>query len=418
MTFEDYIGAGLALAIGLLIGLQRERTKEGGPAGIRTFALISLAGFLVGRLAVQFDGWIMVAGILFLAVALGVANLIAARGEEEDRGSGATTEIAALLVFGIGGWLAIPGSDRSLAVILSGVTALLLFYKRPMHRFVQGLDREDVQAIMQFVLITLVILPVLPNRTYGPFDVVNPFTAWLMVVLIVGIGLAGYLLYRIVGSKVGTTLSGLLGGLVSSTATTVSASRFAKGSRNRATAAALIVMIASVVSIFRVLIEMAAVNASDILVTGPPIAVFLLVFVVLTLILYRIRSTDVVQLDPPDNPAELKPALIFGVLYVVVLLGVAAAKQYLGQTGLYLVAILSGLTDMDAITLSTAELISKDKLDPETGWRVILVAALSNLVFKGGIVLALGGMLAFRRILLYYAIALAAGIGIVFLWPW
>lgn len=416
MNLEVYLRPGLALAIGLLIGLQRERSKEG-PAGIRTFALIAVAGFLSGILSLAFSGWIVVAGILFLAAALGMSNFIRAR-REEDFGGGATTEIAAFLVFGIGAWLSIPDSDQSLAVIFSGVIALLLFYKKPLHQFVRGLDREDVHAIMQFALITLVILPVLPNRTFGPFDVVNPFTAWLMVVLIVGIGLAGYLLYRVAGSKVGTTLSGLLGGLVSSTATTVSASRFARGTPDRATAAALIVMIASAVSIVRVLIEMAAVNPVDFPVTGPPIAVFLLVFTALTLILYRLRSTDVVHLDPPDNPAELKPAILFGLLYVLVLVGVAAAKEYLGQTGLYAVGIISGLTDMDAITLSTAELISKDKVDVSTGWRVILVAALSNLVFKVGIVGVLGGMGVLKRILLYYGIGIAAGLAILFFWPW
>src|SRR5690606_30634881 len=141
-------------------------------------------------------------------------------------------------------------NERSLAVLFAGVTALLLHYKGPLHQFAHGLRKDDVRAIMQFVLITLVVLPVLPNRTFGPYDVVNPFKAWIMVVLIVGMGLVGYLVYHRIGSnRVGTFLSGLLGGIISSTATTVSASRFGKDDSNRSTAAALIITIASAVSL-------------------------------------------------------------------------------------------------------------------------------------------------------------------------
>lgn len=416
VDFEIYVRPGLALAIGLLIGLQRERQKEA-PAGIRTFALISLTGYFVGVLTERLSPGVLVAGILFLGITLAVGNYITSR-KKEGFGGGITTEIAALLVFSVGAYLADPAADKSFAVLFAGVTALLLYYKKPMHSFVKGLEATDVQAMMQFVLITLVILPVLPNQTYGPFDVFNPFKAWLMVVLIVGIGLAGFLVYKVAGSRVGTLLSGLLGGLVSSTATTVSASRQVRANPSQVSAAVMIVLIASAVSILRMLLEMVAVNRVDILTTGPPIGVFLLTFILLSLILYRKKSAEVVHLDPPENPAELKPALIFGLLYVVILFGVAAAKEYLGHAGLYVVSILSGLTDIDAITLSTAELVNSDSIEPETGWRVILVAALSNVVFKGGMIAAIGGKVIFKRIALYYGIALAVGVAVVFLWPW
>ncbi len=416
MNAEDYLRGGLALLIGLLIGLQRERANQS-PAGLRTFALIGMAGFLTGVLAIEFSTWVIFAGILFLAAAFGLGNYIAFRTGKEDHGGGITSEIAALLVYGLGIYLAGAEADRSFAVLMAGITALLLHYKKPMHRFVRGMEAEDVRAVMQFILITLVILPVLPDRTFGPYDVVNPFNAWLMVVLIVGIGLVGFLVYRIAGGKVGTLLSGFLGGMVSSTATSVSASRFAKGEPQRATAAALIIMIATSVSIFRIIIELAAVNRADLMSTAPPLLTFLAVFVVLTLVLYFTRSKEVVELDPPENPAQLKPAIIFGILYVLILLGVAAAKENFGQSGLYIVAIISGLTDVDAITLSTAKLMSNDSLEISTGWRVILVAALANTAFKGGIVGVVGGMAVFKRIAFFYGIAIAAGLLIVFLWP-
>ena len=415
MNPETYLRPGLALAIGLLIGLQRESVKEG-PAGIRTFALISLAGYLMGLLGAQYGGWVVFAGILFLAAVLSVGNVIDSR-KRADHESGATTEIAALLIFGIGVYLSDFNNERSSAVLFAGVTALLLYYKNPLHQFVRGMGPEDVRAIMQFVLLTLVILPVLPNRAFGPYDVVNPFKAWLMVVLIVGIGLAGYLTYRIGSGRVGTLLSGLLGGLVSSTATTVSASRLAREDTTRATAAAIIVMLASAVAIFRVLVEMAVVNGRDLLVTGPPIATFLTVFSLLTYLLYRHRVTEVVHLNPPANPAGMRSAVVFGLLYVIILLAVAAAKDHLGSVGLFGVAVLSGLTDMDAITLSTAGLMNADSLDNTTGWRVILIAALANLTFKGGIVAVVGGKALFKRIALVYSVALIAGLAILYFWP-
>ncbi len=415
MNPETYLRPGLALAIGLLIGLQREQVK-GGPAGIRTFALIALSGYLIGLLSSDHGGWVVFAGIVFLAAVLTVGNVIEAR-KKPDRGSGATTEIAALIVFAIGAYLSDFTNERSPAVLFAGVTALLLYYKSPLHQFVRGLGPEDVRAIMQFVLITLVILPVLPNRTFGPYDVLNPFKAWLMVVLIVGIGLAGYLVYRIGSSRVGTFLSGLLGGIISSTATTASASRFGQGDSNRATAAALIITIASVVSVVRVLVELAVVNSQGLLTTAPPIVAFLVLFTLLAFLLYRRRKGEVVHLDPPANPAGMRLAIVFGLLYVVVLLGVAAAKEHFGSSGLYVVAVISGLTNIDAITLSTAELMSTASLDLATGWRVILLAVLTNLVFKAGIVAFAGGKMILLRIVPVFAMALVAGIAIFVFWP-
>lgn len=415
MNPETYLRPGLALAIGLLIGLQRERVKEG-PAGIRTFALIALAGYLIGVLGARFGGWAVCGGIVFLAAILVTGNFLDAR-KNAEHGARATTEIAALLVFAIGIYLADAESARGQAVLFAGVTALLLHYKTPLHQFVRGMGPGDVRAIMQFVLITLVVLPVLPNRTFGPFDVFNPFNSWLMVVLIVGIGLGGYLAYRIAGARVGTLLSGILGGLVSSTATTVTASRFARSDGRQVTAAAIIVLLASAVSVVRILVEVAVVNPRHLIETGPPLAAFLAIFLLLTFILYRRRSTEMLHLDPPANPAGLKSAFLFGILYVLVLFAVAAAREYTGDAGLYGIALLSGLTDVDAITLSTAGLVQSGSLEPTTGWRVILLAALANLAFKGGIVAVTGGRPLFLRVLPVYGVVFLGGLGILLFWP-
>ena len=176
-------------------------------------------------------------------------------------------------------------------------------------------------------------------------------------------------------------------------------------------------MISSAVSVVRVLIEMAAVNRGDLVTTAPPILLFLILFVVLAGLLYWRRKGEVIHLDPPENPAELKPALIFGALYLIVLLAVAAAKETFGETGLYVIAFISGLTDVDAITLSTSRLIEKGSIEPTLGWRLILSAVLSNLLFKAGIAAAIGGKSLLGRIAIWYGIALAMGLGILFLWP-
>lgn len=412
---EFYLRLGVTLALGLLIGMQREISKHQG-AGIRTFALISLSGFLIGLLATGSSAWIIVAGVAFLGFALYVETT---REPVSDRphGSGSTTEIAALIVFGLGVFLSDKNSEMSIGVIFGGITALLLYYKRSMHDFVRGLEQADVHAIMQFVLITLVILPILPNEVYGTFSVFNPFKAWLMVVLIVGIGLTGYLLYKVAGNRVGTILGGLLGGLISSTATTASAARIAKCQPHHSFAAALIVMIASCISAVRVIIEMLAVNYDDFLVTGPPIILFLASLIIATFILYRRHSVALLRLEPPGNPAQLKPALFFGVLYVLVLFAVAAAREHLGESGLYAVAIISGLTDMDAITLSTAALIESESLAPHIGWRLIQVAAVANLAFKSLLVAMMGSGQSFRTVALFSLPCLSTGILLAIFWP-
>ncbi len=414
----------IALALGLLTGLQRERVEKES-AGIRTFALIALAGAVCGLLAERFGAWVVGAGILALAALLVSSNHLLQRqnacsqnAEAEKDGNlpaGVTTEVAAILQFALSAY--VMHGEKTFAVLVGGILALLLYYKQPMHRFVRKLSADDVRYIMQFALISLVILPVLPDQTYGPYDVLNPFTTWLMVVLIVGIGLVGYLLYLIFGSRTGVIVGGLLGGLVSSTATTVSSSRETKGHPDRASAATLAIMLASAVSVVRVLIEAAVVTNKKFGELWMPLAAFLLVFVLISVAAYWVGRKKIVHIPPPENPAALKPAIVFGILYAVILLAVAFAKQHLGRGGLYAVSALSGLTDMDAITLSTSQLVTNGKIVPDTGWRLILTATLANLVFKGGAVAVLGAGALFVRVAAYYGVAILAGLAILFFWP-
>jgi len=413
MPLDLYLRIGIALGIGLLVGAQREKVDKA-PGGIRTFALIALFGSITALLAQEFGQWLLAAAFFALTGLIVMANWLETK-KDHEHGAGITSEIAALLVFGISAYL--MHGEKELAVVSAGVIALLLHYKDPLHSFVGKLSEGDLHAIMQFVLISLVILPVLPNETYDPYGVLNPFKIWLMVVLIVGIGLFGYVAFKLFSAKAGTLLGGILGGMISSTATTISAARDTKDSPSRATAAALIIMIATAVSIVRVLLEVFAVANSFFLTFIGPFSVLLGVFLLLTFILYRTKSDEIVSQDEPKNPAQLKPAILFGLLYAVILFVVAATSENFGERGLYVVAILSGLTDVDAITLSTAQMMNKGRVEVDTGWRLVMVATLANTLFKGGVVAFLGGKALLKRIVLLYGIAILSGIAIIFLWP-
>jgi uncharacterized membrane protein (DUF4010 family) len=238
-----------------------------------------------------------------------------------------------------------------------------------------------------------------------------------MVVLIVGISLGGYIAYKFLGAKAGLALGGLLGGLISSTATTVSYARRTKSTAESSVPAAIVIMIASAVGVARILVEIAAVAPSFITVAGPPIAVLFLLVTALSAAVWIQGRRRAVEMPPQQNPTELRPALVFALLYALVLLAVAAAKDHFGNSGLFLVAALSGLTDMDAITLSTSQLVGSKVVDPQAGWQIILIAMLANLAFKGATIATLGHPALLKRIAPLYGMVLAAGVLLLLFWP-
>jgi len=412
---------GIALALGLLVGLQRERAQSR-VAGVRTFPLITLFGAIAALASPALGPWLVAAGMLALAAMLVIANMAKLR---DDPDPGMTTEVAVLLMYSVGAYLVV--GHTTVAIAVSGAIVLLLHLKQPMHRAVGALGTRDMSAIMQFALITLVILPVLPNRTYGPYDVLNPHQVWLMVVLIVAINLGGYVAYKLLGARAGALLGGAIGGLISSTATTVSyARRTSAGGASppganagdAAGIAALVIVVASTVSFSRVLVEVAVVAPSRFPAIAAPLGVMLAWMLILSAAAHvHGRAHDPGKLPDSGNPAELKPALIFGALYALVVLAVAFAKDRYGDAGLYPVALISGLTDMDAITLSTSNLAEQGRLDATTTWRLILLAALANLVFKGLCAIALGSAGLRRQIAVWFGLALAGGAAILLYWP-
>ncbi len=409
---ETYLALATSLGLGLLVGLQRE-WKVSEIAGIRTFPLITLLGTLCTMAGEDQRGWMCASGLLAITALLVMANIAKFRAGQFD--AGMTTEIAALLMFAVGCALGVGRNGP--AIVTAGIAAVLLHWKRPLHGFVGAMTDKDLRSVMNLALIGLVILPILPDQTYGPYDVLNPYDIWRMVVLIVGISMVAYVAYKLLGAKVGAILGGVLGGLISSTATTVSYARQTNDAPEISGMAALVILIASTIVNFRVLVEIGIVAPELLKVAAYPISAMLILMAIECVVLYvPLRQMESQSADH-DNPAQMKPAIVFGVLYALVLFLVAAAKEMFGDNALYWIAGVSGLTDMDAITLSTAKMFNDNRVEAGTAWRVILVATLSNLFFKATAVAFMGSRQLLAYIIVSFGIAALGGGLLLALWP-
>jgi uncharacterized membrane protein (DUF4010 family) len=376
-----------SLAIGLLIGLERERTPSA-KAGLRTFALVAIFGTLSALLSTKLGTpWLLIAGLLAVAGMIIFAYL---NQPSEVNDPGTTTVIALLLCYGFGAmiWYGLAKLTVMLAI---GVTALL-YFKPELRGMSQRLTRRDLVAVLQFSVLTFIVLPILPDQNYGPYDAINPHQAWLMVVLISGISLAGYTALHTVGTRYGAPLLGFLGGLVSSTATTLLYAKNSKANQTMVQLAASVIVIASMVVLLR-LFAISAVVAYSVLPGLLPVfgGGFLFGLVVA---LYNWRKmVNATKLNIPEtsNPAELHTAIGFGLLYVIVLLAAAWMQDFAGSRGLYVVAFVSGLTDVDAITLSSLRLFNLGQLSEHQAETAIAIAFIANLAFKFSMVIFIGG---------------------------
>ncbi len=391
-----------SMLLGALIGLQRERSKK--PiAGIRTFPLIAAMGTLSAVLAKQYSPWVLAAGMIVMGAYIVTGAIMRWRLKESIS---TTTQMAILLTFGLGAMM-VEG-PVFVAIALGVVMAALLQYKSELHSFVEGLQNKDVYAVVQFMLITFVVLPVLPDKTYDAFGVINPRQVWWMVVLISGMSLASYAALKLLGGRYGTLASGVIGGMVSSTATTLTVARGTRQSETTAMATAAI-MAASGIVFARVAVIVAIVQRPLLLPVLIPMAGLVLVgLAVAAVFAVRTRGEEV-PLPEVENPCELRFALIFAAMYAVVLFFLAAGRYYLGESGIYAVSAISGLTDMDAIAISVARLRGQEDLAQQTAVRAIIIAGMANMVFKTGLVAAIGNRALLKRTALGFGILLLAG---------
>ena len=401
-----------SLTIGLLIGLERERNPSA-KAGLRTFALVSLFGTLIALLADKSGSpWLLIAGLLAVAGMI-IAAYLNSPAENHDPG---TTTVAALLIcyaLGVLVWYDLS----KLAVMLAIATTVLLYFKPELQGMTQRLSRRDLVSILQFAVLSFVILPILPNQNFGPYDAFNPHHAWMMVVLISGLSLAGYVALRIVGQRYGAPLLGFLGGLVSSTATTLLYARHSKLNEGMPRLSAVVILIASQVVLIRLAVVSGIVSPGILKQLIPVMGLGLLFGLVATAFHWkRLQNAGDLPLPQTANPTELHAALGFGLLFVVVLLCSAWLSDVAGSGGLYLVAIASGLTDVDAITLSSLRLFQMDKLSSEQAVISIAIAFVSNMAFKFGLAVSIGGMALAKHIAAgFVAITTGVALGLLFL---
>jgi uncharacterized membrane protein (DUF4010 family) len=405
---------GAALGLGLLLGLERERKRDAELlfGGVRTFALIALLGALGAFLERELsEGWLVLAAFGAVSALVVVSYITtAARGE-----MGITTEISALLAFLVG---VLCGWDRvGVASVTTVVCLLLLTLKDYLHHLARRVELEDVEATLKFAVISVIILPLLPNEVFGPppLDVINPYRIWLMVVLIAGLNFLGYLLVKVLGNEHGLLATGILGGLVSSTAVTLSFSQRSRLEPAMASAFVLAIVAAWTIMFVRVLVMVGLVNPSLAVVLVLPLGLMALAGIFMTLLLWqRTRSQETGVVAAGANPFELGEAIKFGLLFGVVTLVAKAAEVYLGETGLYLAGAVAGLTDVDAISLSMANLATTTPEGLNAAARTIVIAVLSNTLVKTGMGAFLGAPALRRTLLLATLVVLIAGaLGIV-----
>jgi uncharacterized membrane protein (DUF4010 family) len=403
---------GSGLALGLLIGLERERNPSA-KAGLRTFALVAMFGTLAALLSTKLDTpWLLIAGLLTVAIMI-IAAYLNDPGIDTDPGT--TTVIALLMSYGLGAmiWYGLA----KLAVMLGiGITALL-YFKPELRGLSQRMTRRDLVSILQFSALTFVILPILPNQNYGPYAAFNPYQAWMMVVLISGMSLAGYVALHWADQRYGVPLLGFLGGLVSSTATTLLYARQSKVSVSMVRLSAVIILIASQVVLIRLIVISVIVSPALLRHILPVMGLGLLFGIISTLFNWnKLRSDGELPMPETSNPTEIHAALSFGLLYGVVLLCSAWLNDIAGSSGLYVVALISGITDVDPVALSSLRLFSLDKLGSSEAVTAIAIAFISNMAFKFGIVAFIGGKQLAKHVATgFAAIATGVALGLFFL---
>jgi uncharacterized membrane protein (DUF4010 family) len=402
-----------ALGLGLLLGLERERKRDAELlfGGIRTFALIALLGAVGAFMERELDqGWLLLTTFIALSALVIVSYATtAARGE-----LGITTEVTALLAFIVG---ALCGWEKvGVASVATVVCLLLLTLKDFLHRLARRVELADVEATLQFAVISVIILPLLPNQNFGPppLDVINPYKIWLMVVLIAGLNFLGYLLVKVLGSEHGLVLTGILGGLVSSTAVTLSFSQRSRQEPSLSSAFVLAILVAWTIMFVRVFVMVGVVNRELAKNLALALGCMAVAGLLISFFLWqRSKARETGTVSAGANPFELSEAIKFGFLFGFVTVVAKAAETYFGATGLYLAGALAGLTDVDAISLSMANLATTNPESLLIAARTVVIAVVANTLVKAGMA-ALMGAPALRRTVLPATILLliAAGGGI------
>jgi uncharacterized membrane protein (DUF4010 family) len=418
--FQFLLQLAVALAIGLLIGLERgwelrELHTAQRTAGIRTFAAIGLLGGVAAKIGGLYGG------MLIAAIAIALGFVLAAgywRESEVDRDVSLTTSVTALATYGLG---ALAGEGELLAASSSAVVLTMLLGFRPeLHTLIRKIDRNELLATFRLLLISVVMLPVLPNRGYGPWETLNPYHIWLMVVLVAVISYAGYFATRLLGSERGILITGLFGGLVSSTVVALNLARRSAEGLAQPNLLAAGATIASAIMWPRLMLIVIAVDPELGWHLAWPVGFATVIGIVGALYLSYLGrheqaadSSDV-QKVKTDNPLELGTAIQFAVTLTVIMVAARAASAWAGTSGLYLVAGISGLVDATPISLSVASMSHHQTVTHAVAIIAILLGAISNTILKSALALVIGGApMGLRFLATSIATIAACGLGYI-----
>jgi uncharacterized membrane protein (DUF4010 family) len=407
--FDFLIRMLLTAGIGFVLGLEREFSqyseKSETFAGLRTFTLVALLGFLTAYLGITFTYWIFIAGFLGVVSIVAISYWVTA--SKGDIGS--TTEFAIIFTFLLGGLVLVGSINVSLA--LTVITLVLLSLKLTFRTMIGQLTQKELYAFVRFVAVALLILPFLPNEFYGPYAVINPREVGWIIVLTSGIGFVGYILMKFLGTDRGILLTSILGGLVSSTLVTFMFSKKSKETPELSQNYAVGIFAAATIMVLRIFLLVFIFNKTMLIQLTIPLLIILLTAFGIALYFYnkqyeKQHAVDKIMLGDPLN---IKNAVFFGIFYMGILLLVSYANYAYGTKGIYLSSAISALTDIDAIAISVSKL-GGTTMDLLIAQNAILLATLSNTVVKIGIAVFTGSRQLKKYVLIGYGFIFIAGI--------
>lgn len=391
----------VAIGIGAVIGLERQframKENSQGFAGIRTFIFLVLLGFIAALFYYLFSPWVYVA--LFIGVSILTASTYWFSASKGDRGN--TTEFSSLLAFVLGSMTFIGLIEISLMITV--LIVLVLSSKFRIKTIVGMITAEELYDFIRFVVIALLIFPFLPDETYGPYNVLNPREIGWVIILTSGLGFIGYILTKFLGATKGILLGGIVGGLVSSTAVTWIYAKKSKENESLSDNCATAILAASSIMFIRVLIWTFIFNKTLFNSLIPSIGLIFLSAIGITLyIFFKGKNKSMESTDMPlTKPLDLKGAMVFGLIYIVILLVVSYANENLGESGTLVSSAIAGFSDIDAITISISKLTG-ETLELGIGSIAIIIAVISNTLVKMGIGIYAGSRELRKNLLIGY----------------
>lgn len=411
----------IALLLGALVGVEREKHRRnehpGNFGGLRTYILFSQAGAISAWLSLHLQSpWLFVITVLIVALAVIAAYVL--ENQRTAASPGLTSEISAITVGLLGG--AIMFGYAELAVMLGILTSAILTFKQPLHGLVAKIDIDDMYAGLKLLIASFIVLPLLPNHTIDPWQALNPYRLWLLVILISSMSLLGYIAVRWLGTAHGTVVTGISGGLASSTAATLSFARSSKLQSDplAADTQACGVLLAWLVMFIRVLVTVAIVYQPLLAPLLLPFSTMAIITAVMAGMYYWLGNRRYISPQHSElkvsNPFSLVAAIKFGVLFAVILLLVKLTEQYAAAEGLYILAAVAGMTDVDAVTLSMTDYARRLPDALAVASAGVTIAALSNTVVKCMLVFVLGSRVLANKLLIATLVILSGGLTALF----